>query len=156
MLSAVLPINAPPIFNLALAPKIIPLGLIKNKFAVPLARINPSMLETCPPVTRVIMLLIVKTLLKNASDPVGRENSRKLWKRLPPAVVPPSILKVLPSKVTLELFGRVLSGTIWAIAGAFVAIAIIANKALADPNRLKPPIRFEAIFSHSRAPDQRL
>jgi hypothetical protein len=53
MLLAVVPKNDPPIFRLALGPKIIPLGLIKNKLAVPLAWIKPSMLETEPPVTRV-------------------------------------------------------------------------------------------------------
>ncbi len=55
-------------------------------------------------------------LLNNAVPSVGTENSRKLWNRFRPASVPPSIVKVLPSGVTVELSGRVASGTIWAVA----------------------------------------
>ena len=90
--SAVEARKEPPISSRALAPKTIPLGLRKNKLAVPLARINPSILEILPPVTRVIMLSIVVALLKKASPPVGTENSEKLWNRLLPRVAPPSIL----------------------------------------------------------------
>ena len=46
--------NEPPIFNRAFCPNAIPLGFIKNRFAVPLARINPSISEMDLPVTRVI------------------------------------------------------------------------------------------------------
>ncbi|PPT05834.1 hypothetical protein CKA32_003270 [Geitlerinema sp. FC II] len=51
------------------------MGLIKNKFAVPLALSNPSMLEILFPVTRVRMFSIRAALLKNASLPVGMEKS---------------------------------------------------------------------------------
>ncbi len=40
-LSALLAKNEPPIFNWAFGTKIMPLGLRKNKLAVPLARIKP-------------------------------------------------------------------------------------------------------------------
>ncbi len=52
---AVVATKEPPIFKLAFLPKIIPDGLSKNRFAVPLARIKPSILEIDPPVTRVRM-----------------------------------------------------------------------------------------------------
>jgi predicted RNase H-like HicB family nuclease len=55
MLSAVLPLNEPPILSKALGPKIMPLGFSRNRLAVPLARSNPSMFETDPPVTRLMM-----------------------------------------------------------------------------------------------------
>ena len=52
---AVLPTNEPPIESEALGPKLIPLGLSRNRLAVPLARSNPSMLEIVPPFTRLMM-----------------------------------------------------------------------------------------------------
>ena len=55
-----------------------PAGFIKNKFAAPLARMNPSILEIFPPVTREKMLTTSLALLKKASLPVGTENSPKL------------------------------------------------------------------------------
>ncbi len=51
---AVVPRNEQPMLRVALSPKIIPLGLSKNKLAVPLALSTPSMLETDRPVTRLI------------------------------------------------------------------------------------------------------
>lgn len=65
-LFAVLTKNEPAIFNLALFPKINPLGLIRNKLAIPLVRIIPLILETVPPVIRVIIFWIVAALLKYA------------------------------------------------------------------------------------------
>ena len=59
----------------AFSPKIIPAGLIKNKLALPLARIAPSILEILPPVTRLKILEILDELSKNASFPVGTEKS---------------------------------------------------------------------------------
>lgn len=53
ILEAVEPRNEPPIFNWAFWPKIIPLGLIKNKLAVPFALIKPSILDIFLPVTRL-------------------------------------------------------------------------------------------------------
>ena len=53
MLLAVVPRNEPPIFRLAFGPKIIPLGLMRNRLALPFALRMPSMLEIDPPVTRV-------------------------------------------------------------------------------------------------------
>ena len=58
------------------------------------------------------MLSMEVALLNKASELVGTENSEKLWKRLLPAVVPPSMVKLLPLGVTMELLGRVASGTI--------------------------------------------
>jgi len=55
MLLAVVPRNEPRIFRLAFGPKIMPLGLRRNRLALPLALIKPSMLEIDPPVTRVKM-----------------------------------------------------------------------------------------------------
>jgi hypothetical protein len=52
-LSALVAKKDPPIFNLALGPKTMPAGLTKNRFAAPLARINPSILDILPPVTRL-------------------------------------------------------------------------------------------------------
>jgi hypothetical protein len=54
-LLAVLAKNEPPILKRALDPMIIPLGLSKNKLAIPLVLINPSMLEIELPVTRLII-----------------------------------------------------------------------------------------------------
>ena len=76
--SAVLARNEPPTSSRAFSPKSMPLGLIRNRFAVPLARINPSILEICPPVTRVMMLSIAGELSKRASVSVGREKASKL------------------------------------------------------------------------------
>src|SRR5919199_2360113 len=98
-----------------------PLGLRKNRLAVPLARSNPSILETELPVTRLKIFSICKALLKNASPPVGTPNSLKLWNRLVPRIVPPSIVQTVHPGVTLEFTGRVLSGTICAVVGLRVA-----------------------------------
>jgi len=78
ILSAVLPKNEPPISNLAFSPKIIPAGLIRNKFAVPFALSIPSILEILPPVTREKILTTSAELLKKACPNVGTENSVKL------------------------------------------------------------------------------
>ena len=75
---AVVAINEPPIFNWAFAPKIIPLGLIKNKLVVPLVFIIPSILETVLPVTRLKIFLILGRLLKKAVSPLRTENFSKL------------------------------------------------------------------------------
>ncbi len=55
ILLAVVAKNEPPISKAAFSPKTIPLGLIKNKFAVPLARSIPLILEIDLPVMRVII-----------------------------------------------------------------------------------------------------
>ncbi len=78
ILPAVLPIKEPPMFKRALGPKTIPLGLIKNRLALPLARRMPSILEMFAPVTREKMWLMVAALSKKAVLPVLRENSWKL------------------------------------------------------------------------------
>jgi hypothetical protein len=74
--------------------------------------------------------------LKEAVKSVGTENSLKLWNKLLPAWVPPVILKVCASCMTLELVGRVPSGTIgiWATA-EFVLKASVCDtaKAIAPP-----------------------
>ena len=96
-LLALLPKNAPPISNRALAPNTMPLGLIKIKLALPLALIKPSIFDTSLPVTRPTILLISVALLKKAVPPVSTENSPKLWNRFVSALVPPVI------SVTLSL-----------------------------------------------------
>ena len=126
---AVLATNEPPTFKLACCPKTIPLGLRKNRLAVPDALINPSILEISPPVTRLKMFCISNPLLNEAVPPVGTENRWKLWNKLRPACVPPVILKTLPLIVTLELFGKVLSGVIW-------AVAQLAEKTQAPPRTI--------------------
>ena len=80
-LSAVLPKNEPPRFNLALFPKIIPAGLIKNKLALPLAPSKPSIDDILPPVTREKIFSISTALLKKAAPLVGTEKSWKLYFR---------------------------------------------------------------------------
>ena len=62
-------------FRLAFSPNKIPAGLIKNKLAVPLASINPSILEIFPPVTLEKMLLILSELLNVAEPPLGTQKS---------------------------------------------------------------------------------
>ena len=64
MLSAVVAVKEPRISKLAPAPKYIPLGLIKNKFAVPSTPNFPKILETFPPVTRVNIFSIPVGLAK--------------------------------------------------------------------------------------------
>jgi hypothetical protein len=61
---AVLAKNEPFISKLAFYPKNIPLGLIKNKLALPLTPKVPKILEILLPVTLVIILLIKTGLLK--------------------------------------------------------------------------------------------
>ena len=78
ILSAVVLINEPPRSSAAFSPNTIPLGLIKNKSAVPLARNKPSISEMLPPVTRLMMFSIVVALLKKTVSPVPTENSSKL------------------------------------------------------------------------------
>lgn len=56
MLLAVVARKEPPIFNWALLPKTIQLGLIRNKLAVPVVRRMPSILVTLLPVTLLNML----------------------------------------------------------------------------------------------------
>ena len=109
ILLAVLPKNEPPIFKLAFSPKTIPAGLIKNKLALPLALIAPSISDKEPPVTLENILLILSALLKKASLPVGTEKSWKLWNRLLPLVSPP-VISVTPPFCSTRVF-TVLSGT---------------------------------------------
>src|ERR687886_1424409 len=118
-----------------------PLGLRKNRLAVPLARRSPSILETELPVTRLKIFSICKALLKNASPPVGTENSLKLWNRLAPLWVPPSILQIVHPGVTLELTGSVLSGTICAFARLRVARQARATLLTAQKRRIIPIIK---------------
>jgi len=113
ILLAVVPINEPPIFKLASLPNMIPLGLSKNKFAVPLAWIKPSMLETLPPVTRLKIFWISGALSKSAEPLLGIENWLKLWNRLFPTRFPLIMVKSLPLWETSVL--RVLSGMTWAL-----------------------------------------
>ena len=61
--------------NLAPSPKIMPAGLIRNRLALPLARIKPLMLEIFPPVTRLKISEILLALLKKASFPAPTEKS---------------------------------------------------------------------------------
>ena len=68
----------PPTSNCALAPKRIPWGLRRNKLAVPLLSINPSIWESCPPVTRVIILSMVGNASNRAVSPVRTLNCSKL------------------------------------------------------------------------------
>jgi len=91
--------------------------LSRNRFAPSLARINPSMLEIDPPVTRLMMFSIVCALLKYAEPPVGIENCSKLWNRLLPTGVPPVISQLVQLGGTIELLGNVVSGTICATVG---------------------------------------
>ncbi len=74
MALAVVPTKEPPTFKEALGPKIIPLGLSKNKLAVPFARRIPSILDGDKPVTRLIMFCTLRELLKKACPLVGTEN----------------------------------------------------------------------------------
>ena len=54
------------------------------------------------------------------------ENSRKLWNRLIPLVVPPPMVQIVHPRLTMELSGRVLSGTIWAVAELWKIIQLRA------------------------------
>jgi hypothetical protein len=56
ILLAVLPINEPEISNLALGPKIIPLGLIKKRLAFPNTPNVPNKREGLFPITRLKMV----------------------------------------------------------------------------------------------------
>ena len=64
ILLAVLPMKEPPTSKEALGPKIMPLGLIKKRLALPKLRIKPSMLETEFPVTRLIIFSMFKSFWK--------------------------------------------------------------------------------------------
>ena len=86
----------------------------------PVTRISP--LERLPPVTRLMILPMSALLLKKAVLPLPRLNSRKLWKRLVPLRVHPSIIIVLPLGVAVVFLGRVASGMIWADAAVAVSI----------------------------------
>ncbi|BAZ26476.1 hypothetical protein NIES4073_73840 [Kalymmatonema gypsitolerans NIES-4073] len=63
-LLAVLPTNEPPISNEALGPKIIPLGLSKNRLAFPSTPSFPKIFEAFVPVTRLKIFSIPAGLLK--------------------------------------------------------------------------------------------
>jgi hypothetical protein len=62
----------------AFGPKIMPLGLIKKRFALPLAPISPLIKEVEFPVTRVKILPIAGLLLKITLAPSGTEKRPKL------------------------------------------------------------------------------
>lgn len=64
ILLAVLAIKEPPISKEAFAPKIIPLGLIRNKLAWLLALIKPSIFDIELPVILLIILIVFEVLLK--------------------------------------------------------------------------------------------
>ena len=57
-------VNEPRISKTASLPKLIPLGLINNKFAVPSTPNVPKILETLAPVTRVKIFSIPVGLTK--------------------------------------------------------------------------------------------
>ncbi len=90
-LSAVVAKKEPEIFKLALAPKLIPFGLIKIKFAAPSTPKVPKISEGLTPVTRVRILAIPAGLSKTTFCPLLTLNSRKLWNKLSPRIAPPSI-----------------------------------------------------------------
>ena len=64
ILLAVLPTNEPATSNWELAPKTMPLGLSKNKFAAPSTPRVPKILEMLLPVTRLRILLMPAGLAK--------------------------------------------------------------------------------------------
>ena len=64
MLGEVVALNEPGISKLAFLPKIIPLGLIKNKLASPNTPNLPKIFEGFVPVTRVRIFWIAVGLLK--------------------------------------------------------------------------------------------
>jgi len=112
--SAVLAVNAPPSCNCALGPNTIPLGLSKNKLVAPLAFKVPRISEAWVPVTRAIAFCTSAVVLNQAVKPSGTEKRSKLWNRLPPDRVPPSICRVCPLVWTCDGWGKVLSGAIGA------------------------------------------
>jgi hypothetical protein len=73
--SAVVARKEPPMLREALSPKRIPLGLSRNRLAVPLVRISPLMVERSLPVTRAKMLAIAPMFLNKAVPLSGTENS---------------------------------------------------------------------------------
>ena len=115
-LLALLATNEPPKFRRAFGPKLMPLGLIRNKLALPpLTPSVPKILDGFVPVTRVRMFSIPGGLVNETVLPLSTLNSKKLWKRLAPLVAPPSIRSTVELEVTLELsLPRVASGMIWA------------------------------------------
>ena len=88
---AVLPIKEPPRDRVAPVPKVMPLGLNKNRLAVPVAPRVPLMREELLPVTRP-MIFVAPESWKVTVVPAATPKSVKLWKRLPPAAVPPVIV----------------------------------------------------------------
>ena len=89
---AVVAVKSPPTFKLAFAPKTIPAGLMRNKFASPPETCNnPSINEAFPPITRPKIFSISGVDKKLAICPSEMPNSSKLWKRLLPSpeVCPP-------------------------------------------------------------------
>ena len=128
ILWAVVPTKEPPISKIALGPKIIPLGLRKNKLADPWVDNIPSIKEGLFPVIRLIILSMATPFLKMARLPVGIEKFLKLWNKLPPVVVPPSIKITLPCSIITESFGKVWSGITWAKERSCEIKTIVENR----------------------------
>ena len=94
---AVVTLNEAGMLRLAFWPNIIPAGFIKKRLELPpITWSRPLIYEALPPVTRPRMLLVSGVVRKFAVWPELTLNWSKLWKRLAPLRVPPSILNWLP------------------------------------------------------------
>ena len=91
MLWAVVAKNEPPKSKWAFCPKIMPLGFIRKRLALPKTPRVPKILEALLPVTLVKIFCIPVGLVKYAACPAPILNCVKLWKRLTPRVAPPLI-----------------------------------------------------------------
>ena len=96
----------------------------KLAFGIPCVASVPSMVEAVPPVTRLTMLAIVAPSFAarahSAISPVASAKLAKLWNKLLPTRVPPSITVVVPSGVAVVpvVAAATVSGTITVCASA--------------------------------------
>jgi hypothetical protein len=135
---AVVAKNDPLTANRAFGPKIMPLGLSKNRLALPNTPSVPSIVEALPPVTRLKIFCTAVGLAKYTVPPVGTFKSRKLWNRFTPRSAPPSMSSVFGAidRTCDASFPSVPSGTICACTGGTIAITPTAIPTLSQPFHL--------------------
>ncbi len=122
---AVVTLNDAGTLRLAFEPNIMPAGFIKKRLELPpMTWMRPLIYEALPPVILPRMLLVSGVERKLAVWPELRLNWSKLWKRLAPLRVPPSMLNSLPWGVTVVLVPSLAGVMGWAVAEV---VGIIPN-----------------------------
>ena len=141
-LSAVLATKELMLISLAPGPKIMPLGLSRKRSAVPPIILRlPKMSLGSVPVTRPRMRVNPFQFLKVTVAPVATLNLEKLWKRLGPDDVPPS-MRQLPEQTFPGPGRRIVVGVVPSTTISSQSFSLCASRLIRSHPRPRSRPRF--------------